>query len=114
MRRYRLGAAAAAAAAVPRLVTAATSVPLPLHAPQLIKLKGALNEKEMEIIELREQHMQLVVRARGVRQQQPPLRGDRSAAVRRPNSQPQRGPGTKRSPVSRGELSSDAARRLRH
>lgn len=29
---------------------------------QVIRLKGALNEKEMELIELREQHMQLVVR----------------------------------------------------
>jgi hypothetical protein len=29
----------------------------------VIRLKGALNEKEMELIELREQHMQLVVRA---------------------------------------------------
>lgn len=28
---------------------------------QVIRLKGALNEKEMELIELREQHMQLVV-----------------------------------------------------
>lgn len=33
-----------------------------LHAVmQVIRLKGALNEKEMELIELREQHMQLVV-----------------------------------------------------
>ena len=28
---------------------------------QVIRMKGALNEKEMELIELREQHMQLVV-----------------------------------------------------
>jgi hypothetical protein len=28
---------------------------------QVIKLKAALNEKEIELIELREQHMQLVV-----------------------------------------------------
>lgn len=31
---------------------------------QVIRLKGALNEKEMELIELREQHMQLVVGTR--------------------------------------------------
>jgi hypothetical protein len=28
---------------------------------QVIRLKAALNEKDMELIELREQHMQLVV-----------------------------------------------------
>jgi hypothetical protein len=33
-----------------------------LSVTQVIRLKGALNEKEMELIELREQHMQLVVR----------------------------------------------------
>jgi hypothetical protein len=32
---------------------------------QVIRLKAALNEKEMELIELREQHMQLVVSAVG-------------------------------------------------
>jgi hypothetical protein len=31
---------------------------------QVIRLKGAMNEKEMELIELREQHMQLVVSSR--------------------------------------------------
>jgi predicted nucleic acid-binding Zn finger protein len=32
--------------------------------PQVINLKAALNEKEIELLELREQHMQLVVRSR--------------------------------------------------
>lgn len=42
-------------------VAAAMSMLLPM---QVIRLKGALNEKEMELIELREQHMQLVVSTR--------------------------------------------------
>ena len=29
--------------------------------PQVLKLRAALNDKEMELLELREQHMQLVV-----------------------------------------------------
>jgi DNA-binding transcriptional LysR family regulator len=41
---------------------------------QVIRLKGALNEKEMELIELREQHMQLVVRKlHTLRKQNPEL-----------------------------------------
>ena len=32
----------------------------------MIRLKAALNEKDMELIELREQHMQLVVGFMGV------------------------------------------------
>jgi hypothetical protein len=40
---------------------------------QVIRLKAALNEKDMELIELREQHMQLVVSCRRCQQQHTPL-----------------------------------------
>jgi hypothetical protein len=39
---------------------------------QVIRLKGELNEKDMELIELREQHMQLVVRELYASPQQQP------------------------------------------
>ena len=42
---------------------AALLLPRPVLAfTQVLKLRAALNDKEMELLELREQHMQLVVR----------------------------------------------------
>lgn len=58
----RHAAAAARARAVQAPSARGRRHPQPSPA-QVIKLKGALNEKEMELIELREQHMQLVVRS---------------------------------------------------
>jgi hypothetical protein len=50
-------------------LSAASTAPYSAHMDavarqnELLGLKAALNEKDMELIELREQHMQLVVRA---------------------------------------------------
>ncbi len=46
-----------------QFVTPLTLTPS-LGMPQLLELRSALNEKELELIELREQHVQLVVRGK--------------------------------------------------